>query len=69
MNRVVSSLAKRLVVLHRGAVLAQGPAAQVFKDKTVIEACLGSKYANLRDDQDDNSGDSASAASGATPTA
>ena len=66
--RVVSSLAKRLVVLHRGAVLAQGPTAQIFKDKTVIEAYLGSKYANQRLDLDENRDTGHNSATGAAPT-
>jgi branched-chain amino acid transport system ATP-binding protein len=43
--RVVASLAQRVVVLHRGAILSQGTTAEVFEDQNVIEAYLGSRFA------------------------
>lgn len=44
--RVVTSLAKRAVVLHHGAVVADGPTDVVFNDPRVIEAYLGNKFAS-----------------------
>jgi branched-chain amino acid transport system ATP-binding protein len=43
--RVVASLAQRVIVLHRGAILSQGTTAEVFEDANVIEAYLGSRFA------------------------
>jgi branched-chain amino acid transport system ATP-binding protein len=43
--RVVLSISHRLVVLHHGQLIAQGPPHQVVSDRRVIEAYLGSKYA------------------------
>jgi branched-chain amino acid transport system ATP-binding protein len=43
--RVVLSIAQRLVVLHHGQLIAQGPPHDVVRDRHVIEAYLGSKYA------------------------
>jgi branched-chain amino acid transport system ATP-binding protein len=43
--RVVLSVAQRLVVLHHGQLIAQGPPHDVVRDRHVIEAYLGSKYA------------------------
>jgi len=43
--RVVLSISHRLVVLHHGQLIAQGPPHEVVSDRRVIEAYLGSKYA------------------------
>jgi branched-chain amino acid transport system ATP-binding protein len=43
--KVVLSVCRRLVVLHHGALIADGPPEQVVKDRNVIEAYLGQKYA------------------------
>ncbi len=43
--KVVRELAPRAVVLHHGAVVCSGPTEEVFNDKHVIEAYLGTKYA------------------------
>ena len=39
--QAVMSLAERVVVLHFGRVLAEGPAQEVMRDESVIEAYLG----------------------------
>lgn len=43
--RVVVGVCKRAIVLHMGQFLAEGPPEQVLKDRRVIEAYLGEKYA------------------------
>jgi branched-chain amino acid transport system ATP-binding protein len=43
--RVITALAPRTVVLHHGAVVAEGPTDHVFRDPKVIEAYLGNKFA------------------------
>jgi branched-chain amino acid transport system ATP-binding protein len=45
---VVSSIADRITVLQRGAVIADGPYAQVSKNPQVIEAYMGSSEAELQ---------------------
>jgi ABC-type glutathione transport system ATPase component len=42
--RIVLSLVKRLIVLHHGVMLSDGPPAQVLKDAAVIKAYLGTKF-------------------------
>jgi branched-chain amino acid transport system ATP-binding protein len=42
--RIVLSLVKRLIVLHHGAMLSDGPPAEVLKDAAVIKAYLGTKF-------------------------
>ncbi|MET0382914.1 MAG: ABC transporter ATP-binding protein [Burkholderiaceae bacterium] len=44
---VVSGLADTITVLQRGALLAEGPYADVSKDPAVIEAYMGSAQAEL----------------------
>lgn len=43
--KVVTRTAQRLVVLHHGKLIADGPVAQVMADETVVEAYLGRRYA------------------------
>jgi branched-chain amino acid transport system ATP-binding protein len=43
--KVVLSLAQRVLVLHHGQLIAEGSAADIIKDRRVIEAYLGEKFA------------------------
>jgi branched-chain amino acid transport system ATP-binding protein len=43
--RILRELAPRAVVLHHGAVLCSGPTDEVFNNPQVIEAYLGTKFA------------------------
>lgn len=43
--KAVHALADRVIVLDAGAVLAEGPPGEVFRNERVIEAYLGAKYA------------------------
>ena len=45
---VVSSIADRITVLQRGAVIADGPYEEVSKDPQVIEAYMGSADTELQ---------------------
>jgi branched-chain amino acid transport system ATP-binding protein len=43
--KVVMSLAERVLVLHHGKLIAEGSATNMVRDKNVIEAYLGEKFA------------------------
>jgi branched-chain amino acid transport system ATP-binding protein len=39
--RVITGLADRIVALHLGKVIAEGPPSEVMRNKTVVKAYLG----------------------------
>jgi branched-chain amino acid transport system ATP-binding protein len=43
--KVVLSISNRIVVLHEGRLIADGQPQSVLRDRTVIEAYLGARYA------------------------
>jgi branched-chain amino acid transport system ATP-binding protein len=43
--KVVMSLAQRVLVLHHGQLIAEGSATEIVRNKRVVEAYLGEKFA------------------------
>ena len=46
--KVVAQSCSRLLVLHQGRLIADGPTQEVMKDEDVIEAYLGRRYAEVQ---------------------
>jgi branched-chain amino acid transport system ATP-binding protein len=46
--KVVAQSCSRLLVLHQGRLIADGPTQEVMKDEDVIEAYLGRRYAEAQ---------------------
>jgi branched-chain amino acid transport system ATP-binding protein len=44
--KVVTRACRRVVVLHQGAVISDGPTETVMRDRKVVEAYLGARYAS-----------------------
>jgi branched-chain amino acid transport system ATP-binding protein len=45
--KVVLTICSRIVVLHNGALIADGPPASIVSNQHVVEAYLGKKYAQM----------------------
>jgi branched-chain amino acid transport system ATP-binding protein len=43
--RAIMSVCHRIIVLHQGSKIAEGPPTLIGRDKKVIEAYLGESYA------------------------
>ena len=43
--KVIFSLAERVLVLHHGELIADGPPSKIATDQRVVEAYLGEKFA------------------------
>jgi len=45
--KVVARACSRVIVLHQGQVISDGPTAAVMRDRKVVEAYLGARYASV----------------------